>query len=172
MPPGGFDFVLLGRKIVDVLLKNREAHGFFQGQILWTGFKTKFIKYHRQKRKVGKSRWTFGKKLTYLIDGVISYSFFPIRLISFLGILISTGGFLYALVVILEKIFFAHLETGWAPLMVVILVMGGFQMLMLGVIGEYLWRSLAQVRNRDPYVIEAIYDNEQGYINRADPTQQ
>jgi len=160
MPQGGFDFVLLGRKIVNLLLKNRESHGFFQGQILWTGFKTKFIKYHRQKRKVGKSRWTFGKKLTYLIDGVMSYSFFPIRLISFLGILSSLGGFLYALLVIIAKIFWGIAATGWAPLMVVILVMGGFQMLMLGIIGEYLWRSLAQARNRDPYIIEAIYDNE------------
>jgi dolichol-phosphate mannosyltransferase len=172
MPQGGFDFVLLGRKVVELLLRNKEAHGFLQGQILWTGFKTKFLKYRRQKRKVGKSRWTFGKKLTYLIDGVMSYSFFPIRLISFLGMLFSLGGFLYALIVIVTKIFWGIAATGWAPLMVVILVIGGFQMLMLGIIGEYLWRSLAQQRNRDPYIIEALYDNEQRNINRADTTQE
>jgi len=160
MPEGGFDFVLLGRRIVDFLLKNKEAHGFFQGQILWTGFKVKFLEYRRRKRSAGTSRWTFGKKITYLIDGVMSYSFFPIRLISVLGILFSLGGFLYALLIIMTKIFWGIPIKGWAPIMIVALVMGGFQMLMLGIIGEYVWRSLAQIRNRDPYIIEAIYDNE------------
>ena len=160
LPEGGFDFILLGRKVVDFLLRNREAHGFFQGQILWTGFKVKFLEYRRQKRKVGRSRWTFGKKLTYLIDGVMSYSFFPIRAISLIGILFSLAGFLYALLIVVTKIVWGLPVKGWAPIMVVVLVMGGFQMLMLGIIGEYVWRSLAQARNRVPYIIEAMYPNE------------
>jgi len=161
MPQGGFDFYLLGRRALDVFLKNQEAHAFFQGQFLWTGFKTKFIGYRRRKRKVGRSRWTFGKKLTLLIDGVMSYSFFPIRFMSAMGILAALLGFLYAVMVFVSRIVLGNPVKGWAPLMIVILVMGGFQMLMLGVIGEYLWRTLAQVRNREPYIIENIYeDNE------------
>ena len=123
------------------------------------GFKTKFIEYRRLERQVGRSRWTFGKKLTYLIDGVMSYSFLPLRFMSVMGILCALLGFLYALVIFVSKIVWNSVIQGWAPLMIVILFMGGLQMLMLGVLGEYLWRTLAQVRNRDPYVIEAIVDN-------------
>jgi polyisoprenyl-phosphate glycosyltransferase len=159
MPTGGFDFLLLGRQALAVLLRNREAHPFLQGQILWMGFKTKFIEYQRMKRKVGQSRWTFGKKITYLIDGALSYSFLPIRFISVMGFLAALLGFLYAIIVIIARLAVGNPTPGWAPLMVVTLVMGGVQILMLGIIGEYLWRTLAQARNRDSYVIEAIYDN-------------
>jgi glycosyltransferase involved in cell wall biosynthesis len=159
MPPGGFDFVLLGRRALDVLLRNQEAHPFFQGQILWMGFKTKFIEYRRLVRKVGRSHWTFGKKLTYLIDGVMSYSFLPMRLMSGMGILAALLGFLWALRIFINFMVRGNPVKGWSPLMIVILVMGGLQMLMLGVIGEYLWRTLAQVRNREPYIIETIYDD-------------
>jgi glycosyltransferase involved in cell wall biosynthesis len=158
MPAGGFDFVLLGQRALGVILRNREAHSFFQGQILWSGFKTKFIGYRRRNRNVGKSRWTFAKKLTTLIDGVMSYSFFPIRLISLIGILTAFLGLLYAVLIFVSKILGGVPQVGWAPLMIVILVTGGVQMLTLGVIGEYLWRALAQVRNRDAFVIETIYD--------------
>ncbi len=159
MPAGGFDFVLMSRKVVAVMLRNPDAHPFFQGQILWTGFKPKFIEYQRLDRKIGTSRWTFGKKLTYLLDGVMSYSFFPIRLISLMGIGVAFLGFLYALVILVIRIIWGLPIQGWAPLMIVVLLMGGFQMIMLGIVGEYLWRTLAQVRNRDPYIVEAIYDD-------------
>jgi glycosyltransferase involved in cell wall biosynthesis len=158
MPVGGFDFVLLGRRALAVLLRNQEAHPFFQGQLLWTGFKIKFIDYRRQERRVGRSRWTFGKKLTYLLDGMMSYSFLPLRFMSAAGILAALLGFLYALVVIINRLVSGSPVQGFAPLMVVILVMGGLQMLMLGIVGEYLWRTLAQVRSRDPYIIETILD--------------
>ncbi len=158
MPLGGFDFVLLGRKVVDTMIRNKDAHPFFQGQILWTGYKIKFIKYRRKERKIGKSRWTLGKKITYLLDGVIGYSFFPMRFMSIMGLCVAFLGLLYAASIFLFKVFGNIPAKGWAPLMIVILVMGGIQMLMVGVIGEYLWRTLAQVRNRDPYIIETIYD--------------
>ncbi len=160
MPQGGFDFALLSRKALDLMLKNKEAYPFLQGQILYLGFKPKILEYRRLKRIYGRSRWTFGKKLTYLIDGVMSYSFFPLRLISGTGVIVALLGFLYALIVFVGRLVWGNPVKGWAPLMIVILVMSGLQMLMLGIIGEYLWRTLAQVRNRDQYVIEAIYDDE------------
>lgn len=158
MPQGGFDYLLVGRKALNVILNNQEAYPFFQGQILWTGFDIKFIKYHRRKREAGRSRWTFGKKISLLLDGVINYSFFPIRVISVTGMTIALLGFLLAAIIVLRRIFIGTFVQGWAGLMVVILVMGGCQMLMLGVIGEYLWRTLAQARNRDPYIIEKIWN--------------
>ncbi len=159
MPKGGFDFVLMGRRALDVFLRNRDYHLFFQGQILWMGFTHKFIEYHRRAREIGTSRWTFGKKLTMLIDGVLAYSFTPIRLISLLGILVSAAGFVYAVVVVAAKLFWGNPTKGWTPLMVVLLLTSGVQMLMLGVIGEYLWRTLAQVRDREPYIVDRIYQD-------------
>jgi polyisoprenyl-phosphate glycosyltransferase len=154
MPRGGFDFVLLGERAVKTCLANLETHMSFQGMVLWMGYKTKFIPYMRQKRMVGASRWTFAKKLTYLLDGVMSFSFFPIRLTSFIGVLLALAGFLYALVIFVAKIFWGNPVQGWAPIMIAILLVGGIQLIMLGVMGEYLWRVLAQVRNRQPYVVE------------------
>jgi len=160
MPSGGFDYALLGRRALDVLLRNREAHPFFQGQILWTGFTPKFLEYHRRKRICGKSRWTYGKKLTYLIDGILSYSYLPLRLMSLLGILIALISFLYTIVIFVYRLMSDNFVFGWAPLMIAILFVGGLQMVMLGIIGEYLWRTLAQARSRDEYVIDRIYGGE------------
>jgi len=158
MPPGGFDYVLLGRKAVDAILRNREAHPFWQGQILWTGFKPKIIPYHRLQRTTGKSRWSFGRKLTYLLDGILSYSFVPIRLMSLAGIAVAFSGFLYAALILILRLLGGIPVQGWAPLMIIVLLLGGFQMLMLGIIGEYVWRTLAQSRQRAPYVIEEIFN--------------
>lgn len=162
MPSGGFDYVLLGRKALDAILRNQEANPFFQGQILWTGFPIEFLEYHRRKREVGKSRWTFGKKLTLLIDGVMSYSFLPIRLMSAAGLTVAMAGFFYAAYLIVKNLAWGTRVLGWTTLMVVILVTSGIHMLMLGIIGEYVWRTLAQARRRDPYIIEEVLDIQDG----------
>jgi dolichol-phosphate mannosyltransferase len=161
MPSGGFDFTLMSRRAMQVFLRNSRAHFFYQGQILWMGFKTKFIEYRRNARIAGESRWTFGKKITYLIDGILAFSFLPIRFMSLAGITLACLGFLYALIVFLAKLIYGNPIQGWTPLMIVVLVLGGFQSLMLGIIGEYLWRTMAQVQNRDMYVINHVYENPQ-----------
>lgn len=158
MPAGGFDFLLIDQKVKSLLLSNMEANAFWQGQILWTGYRVKFIPYTRQKRELGESKWTFSKKLKYLIDGVLGYSFLPIRLMSILGLLISLSGFIYSIFIVIAKITGNVPFQGWAPLMILVLLLSGFQMLMLGVIGEYLWRTLDEVRRRQAYVIESFYD--------------
>jgi polyisoprenyl-phosphate glycosyltransferase len=157
MPEGGFDFVLVSRKVLDIINKNYEANPFWQGQILWSGFKTKFIYYQRLKRLSGTTKWTFSKKIKYLIDGLMGYSYFPVRLMTVLGSLISLIGFVYAAIIIVMRIAGKVPFIGWAPIMVIILILSGIQMLMLGIIGEYLWRTLDQVRNRPQYIIEKIY---------------
>jgi dolichol-phosphate mannosyltransferase len=144
--------------VVQFILDNHEEHLFAQGALLWTGFKTKYIEYNRLARKSGSSKWTFGKKLTYLIDGIMSYSFLPIRIISIIGILFSIFGFTCASLLLIQRIVWGHAIPGWSALMILILVTSGIQMIMLGVIGEYLWRTLAQTRNRPRYMIEKIYE--------------
>ncbi len=158
MPRGGFDYVLLGSEVKNELLKTKDANPFWQGQILWTGFDIKLMPYHRLKRHSGDSKWTFSKKLTYLIDGVLGYSFLPLRLISLIGIIVALLGFCYALLILVLKVLGGIPIEGWAPTMIIILLLSGGQMIMLGVIGEYLWRNLSQTRNRSPYIIKKIYE--------------
>ncbi len=157
-PVGGFDFVLLSRRVSQILIDMGERNTFFQGQILWTGFNIKFIPYKRVKREAGKSGWTFNKKLKLLIDSILSYSYFPLRLMSYIGIIVALIGFIYAGIIIFNRLFSEIIVKGWASNIVIILVLSGIQMMMIGVIGEYLWRTLDQVKNRPQYIIEKEFD--------------
>jgi dolichol-phosphate mannosyltransferase len=158
MPKGGFDFWLFSQRALKALIRNADPHLSFQGQVLWMGFKTKFISYRRRARLAGVSRMTFTRKLTGFLDGLIGYSFAPIRIMSLAGCIFSLLGFAYAGLIVVGSILFGNPVKGWAPLMIMVLVMGGFQMIMLGLIGEYLWRTLTQVRRRDMYLIDAVYE--------------
>ena len=160
MPTGGFDFSLISNRVKNEILRDLEADFFLQGKILWTGYQIKFIPYKRLKRKEGKSQWTFSKKLKWFIDAVMSYSFFPIRFISLIGVVIALIGFFYALVVLFQRLFTEDYIYGWSPIVILILILSGFQLLMLGVIGEYVWRTLSQARDRAKYVIEKIVEEE------------
>ncbi|MEI7661276.1 MAG: glycosyltransferase family 2 protein [Bacteroidota bacterium] len=155
MPKGGFDFYLLDRRAIDELNKFEEKNRFFQGDILWLGFGIKFLPYHRQKRTIGKSQWTISKKVKYFIDGVLNTSYIPIRIMSLLGMITSLIGFIYAVLIIYGRLFSKSSPfLGWAPIMVLILIIGGLIMLMLGVIGEYIWRIYDEVRKRPHYIIK------------------
>jgi len=156
MPAGGFDCFLLGPDALNAFRGEQELQPFLQGQILRLGFSRAFISYARLKREFGRSGWTFGKKVAYLFDGLMNYSFFPIRAVSYLGIALAMLGLVYAAVVLFAKVLVGNPIKGWAPLMIVILVLGGAQMLTLGVFGEYLWRILVQVQRRNPYLIEKV----------------
>lgn len=160
MPKGGFDVYLLGPRARSSLLSNYQPHGFLQGQILRLGFSPRFIEYHRLARKSGSSRWTFGRKLTYLLDGILGYSFTPIRIMISVGCGIAGLGFLYALYIFVHWVRYGHPISGWSPLMIVILVMGGMQTMMLGIIGEYIWRTKALIADEAPYIIECIHESE------------
>lgn len=159
MPEGGFDFWLMSRRAVNAFIRNLDAHPSGHGHVLWMGFRTKILPYHRRARHAGVSRWTLGKKFTSFLDGILAYSFAPIRVMSFAGCVFSFFGFAYAGLIMIDRLLLGNAIKGWAPLMILILVIGGFQMIMLGVIGEYLWRTLAQVRRRDMYLIDTIYES-------------
>jgi polyisoprenyl-phosphate glycosyltransferase len=158
MPTGGFDFTLVSKKAADSFSRNYEANNFWQGQILWTGYSVKFIPYKRLKREIGVSRWTFSKKIKYLLDGVMAYSYFPLRFMAILGIILFLLGIIYAAAIVIMYLFGDVPFKGWAPIMILVLVLSGIQMLMLGIIGEYLWRTLDQVRGRPSYVVEEVVE--------------
>jgi len=157
MPEGGFDFVLMDRKVVDVFNSIDVRHRFFQGDLLWTGYRTSLIPYVRQARTIGKSQYNFSKKLQNFLDALLDASYLPIRFISAAGFVTAGLGVLYALSIVGAWLFGATPFTGWAPIMIVLLLVSGMIMVMLGVIGEYIWRINEEVRKRPNYVIRRRY---------------
>jgi dolichol-phosphate mannosyltransferase len=157
IPKGGFDFVLMDRRVMDGFNAIDVRHRFFQGDLLWAGYRTSFIPYARQKRTIGKSQYNFGKKLKNFVDAILDASYLPIRFISALGVITAGLGFIYSLTVVASWIAGDTPFTGWAPLMIVILFVGGLIMIMLGVIGEYVWRINEEVRKRPNYVVRDRY---------------
>ena len=153
IPKGGFDFVLMDRVVMDSFNAIDVRHRFFQGDLLWAGYRTAFIPYERQKRTIGRSQYNFGKKLKNFIDAILDASYLPIRFISLLGFLTAGLGFIYSVTVVLSWMAGDTPFTGWAPLMIVILFVGGLIMIMLGVIGEYVWRINEEVRKRPNYIV-------------------
>ena len=158
MPAGGFDFVLLGRKAKEALIKTYQPHTFIQVRMLDLGFKRAWLGYHRRDRIHGKSKWTLAKKFTYMLDGVLGHSYLPIRMMSVVGALFSLASFLCAMFFLVSYLVHGHALQGWTPIILSILFVGGVQMMMIGVLGEYLWRVLAQVRCAPPYIVEEIVE--------------
>lgn len=156
MPDGGFDVVLIDEKVKAFILSLQESNPFWQGQLLWSGFSIKFIPYTRLKRDIGKSRWTISKRIKYLLDGVLNYSYAPLRFFSVIGILSFGVGILYAVIIVIEYFKGKTPFNGWAPIMIIILLFSGLQLMLTGLIGEYLWRTLEQTKKRPKYVVHEV----------------
>lgn len=154
MPSGGFDCFLIDRKVINILEQLEEKNTSIMGQILWCGFNPAQIHYVRRKREVGKSRWTLSKKIKLFIDSFMAFSYFPIRFISTLGSIIATAGFVYGIFIILDRLINGVVIQGWTSLMVMMLFLFGVNMLMLGVLGEYLWRNFDETRKRPTFIID------------------
>lgn len=154
IPVGGFDYLLLSRRAADLLCSFNGRHRFFQGDVLWLGLPSTFIPYARERRKQGKSGWTFSKKFKYFTDLILDSSYLPIRLMSSLGFLTASAGLIYAVVIVGAWFQGQTPFAGWAPIMVTLLILGGLIMIMLGIIGEYLWRIYDDVKERPLYIVE------------------
>lgn len=161
MPERGFDFFLLDRQVCDLINSIQENNAYLMGLILWLGFDPVVVYYDRQARekRYGRSMWTFAKKLKYFIDSFVAFSYLPVRAASLIGMCLSIIGLLYAIFIIISSIFFGFAPQGWASLMVVLLVVSGVQMMMIGVLGEYMWRNLDETRKRPRFIIEKTFEH-------------
>lgn len=160
MPVGGCDCYLLDRQVINVLEMLDEKNSSLTLQVLWAGFQTDQVYFHRKDREVGKSRWTLSKKIKLAMDSMLSFSYFPIRFMSTVGILFFIVSVIMAIEVIVEKVTVGTPILGWASLMCVVLFSFGCMMLMMGILGEYVWRALDASRNRPPYLIDEIREAE------------
>jgi dolichol-phosphate mannosyltransferase len=153
MPATGADFFLIDRQVIRCLNEFGERNLSIAALINWIGFRQTIVTYDKQARMHGSSGWSLRKKIKIVLDSITSFSFLPIRVMSVVGFCISILGLLYAGVVIWSALS-GNPPQGWASLMIVILIIGGFQMLMMGILGEYLWRALDESRRRPRYLIE------------------
>src|SRR5207237_6598492 len=124
------------------------------GRIAWAGFRETQVPYHRPRRLVGSSSWTMGKMLKAAVDTFVSFSFLPIRAISYFGLVVSLLSFLVGFYLLVSKVFFGTHVEGWTSVMLAVLLLGGVQLVMVGVLGEYLWRALDEARARPLYITE------------------
>lgn len=149
------DFCLMDRRVVDTLVGLPERNRFLRGLRSWIGFKQIGIEYERDARNAGEPKYSLKKLIGLALSGYVGFSSFPLRMAAWLGISSSLAGFAVTVWVILSRIFAPHVPQGWASIIAVVLFMGGVQLIMLGVIGEYLGRVYDEVRQRPLYVISS-----------------
>ena len=154
IPAKGADFFLVDRKVLEVLASFRETNVSLMALLGWMGFEQSYVEYVKQARAHGESGWSLEKKLKLVVDSVTAFTYLPIRVMSYLGFGVAVLGFLYA-GFIATNAFGGHPVEGWSSLMVVVLLLGGMQMILLGVLGEYVWRSLDAARGRPAYLVDA-----------------
>ena len=157
---GASDFRTCRRTMVNAILSMTEYHRFSKGIFAWVGFETKFIPYHAEQRHAGTTKWSFWKLVRYAIDGIIGFSTSPLRFATFTGAAFSGLSLLYLIVVILKKLIFGNDVPGYPTLVVLILLIGGIQMLMLGIVGEYIARIYIQGKGRPVYIEKEVLDSE------------
>jgi dolichol-phosphate mannosyltransferase len=169
LPPRGSDFALLDKKVIEALLKSTGSHPSIIGEIARLGFSQAEVTYTKEQRVVGTTKWTLGRKLKAFADAFVLFSYTPLRIMSYLGMLCSLLGFAYALWIIILRLRTAAPVQGWSSLMVAVLVLGGVQMIMLGVLGEYLWRTLEAARRRPVYFLEEISETDSAMEAQPQP---
>lgn len=167
-PKNGFDIVMFSRKVQECVNSNIESNSSIFIQILNLGFKQSAVTYFKQARLIGKSKWTLSKKVKLLIDSFVAFSFAPVRLVSLMGIIFFLLGFFWTGYIIFRKLFFDDLVSGWPALISILMVGFGVTNISLGIIAEYLWRTLDASRNRPVFVIEEVTEMNTFSESRSD----
>lgn len=158
------DFRLLDRRCVEALKSIRESERYTKGLFSWIGYNKKEILYDRDPRAAGKTKWNYGKLINLSIDGLTSFTTAPLRWSAIFGILASFAGFIYMLVIIFKAIFNGIDVPGYASTMVVILFLGGLQLIFLGIIGEYLGRAFYETKKRPLYFVDRYNEEKETNI--------
>jgi glycosyltransferase involved in cell wall biosynthesis len=148
------DFRIISRKIVEVLKQMPEQQKYLRGQIAWAGYRQTFIEYERQQRHAGETGWPYRKMIRFALDGITSFSNFPLKFATVSGIIVFFISFILILYALYSRFITKEYVAGWTSLMLVVLFIGGIQLLSIGIIGEYISRISANVRNRPLYIIE------------------
>lgn len=162
IPPNTGDFRLIDRRVVESIKKMPERQRFMKGIFAWVGYKQTSILFDREPRYQGQTKWNYWKLWNFAIDGITSFSFLPLKVWTYVGLIIALVSLVYASFLILRTIIFGIDVPGYASLMVAVLFLGGIQLLTLGIIGEYIGRVYEEVKGRPLYLVRDCY----GFENR------
>ena len=159
--PNVGDFRLLDRRCIEVLKQLRETERYTKGLYCWIGFNKKEVPFETQDRVAGKSTWSYRQLIGLAIDGIMSFTTAPLRISAILGIVVSIIAFIYMCVVLAKTLFWGEPVAGYPTIVVLVLFLGGVQLISLGIVGEYLGKTFMEVKNRPVYVVDklAINDN-------------
>lgn len=156
IPENVGDYRLMDRKVVDIVKSFRERKRFMKGLFALAGFKTAYVGYKRPVREKGQSKWNYWKLWNYALDGVTSFSTFPLKISTYFGLLVTLFAFLRGSWIFIRTLIFGIDVPGYASLMTAILFFGGVQLISLGIIGEYLGRIYLETKQRPLYIVREI----------------
>jgi polyisoprenyl-phosphate glycosyltransferase len=154
IPVDAGDFRVLSRRCLDELLKMNEMHRFLRGMITWVGFPQTYVDYERRPRISGKTKYSLIRMIHFALNGIVSFSTLPIRIISFSGVMVSLFGVVYGAYSVARYFFMGDTAKGWPTIIVILCMMGGMVLISLGVIGEYVARIFEEIKCRPLYVVE------------------
>ena len=154
------DFRIMHRKIIDVLKQMPEQQKYLRGQIAWAGFRQTYLFYDRDERYAGATGYTYKKMIRFALDGITGFSNLPLKFATIAGFIVSGVTFLVSLYALYARFIAKDYVPGWTSLILAVLFIGGVQLISIGIIGEYISRMSANVRNRPLYIVEANNFNE------------
>jgi glycosyltransferase involved in cell wall biosynthesis len=157
IPENAGDFRLMDREVVEALRCLPERDRFMKGLFAWVGYRTTEVTYERPARATGESKWNYWKLLNFAIGGVTAFSTFPLRLFNYIGMTVAGISFLYGLFLITRTLFLGRDVPGYASIMVVMLFLGGIQLIGIGVVGEYVGRTFLEAKQRPLYLVHRLY---------------
>ena len=150
------DFRLMSRKVVDEIIQLEETQLFMKGILSWVGFKTEIVEYTREKRVIGDTKFNAWKLWNLAVEGITSFSTVPLKIWTYIGLLISLCSFLYAIAIIIDKLLFGNSVSGYSSIMVSLLFLGGVQLIGIGVLGEYVGRIYMESKKRPRYIVSEV----------------
>ena len=159
--PNVGDFRLLDRKCVEAVKEMREQERYSKGIFAWIGFKKKELVFKRDNRTKGKSHFNFGKLFRLAIDGITSFSNFPLRIVTFVGIMVALGALVYSMYFFVKTLIFGDDVQGFPTLIITILLLGGVQIMSIGIVGEYVGRIFNESKHRPVYFVRNYYGQKQ-----------
>ena len=154
IPVDAGDFRLMSRRVVDILKNMPERNRYLRGLASWVGFSQTKVRYARDERYGGERKYTLWQSTRLGFDGITSFSRFPLRLATYVGLVVSLAGFLYTATIIILALVYGKMVPGWTTLMAAVIFLGGVQLIVVGVIGEYIGRIYVEVQQRPLYLIK------------------
>jgi len=167
IPPDTGDFRLMSRAAADALREVREQNRFMKGLFAWVGFRQHSLKYQRDARLAGTTKWSYWRLIRLAIEGITSFSSAPLQLATWLGLFVAAFAFVYAMFRIVITLLYGNPVAGYPSLMVVVLFLGGVQLITLGIIGAYVGRIYQEVKRRPLYIVRRSYAGEVGEPERG-----